>query len=347
MRSSIFISVLFTLGAVTVTPAVAAPAAPGRVLIVVSGNGADAGKTRPGFEMDELTQAYAVFAENGLSIDIASPAGGKVEADKFDPTKLYNKRFLDDAAAVAKLTATRPMADVTREKFDGVFIIGGKGAMFDLPVNADLKSLLASTYASEGVIGAVCHGPAVLINVPLADGRKIAKGRRMTGFSNAEETLFGKRWAAQFPVLLEDGLRGAGATFSAAPMMLSHVVTDGRLVTGQNPYSTPQAAEAMIRAMGRTPKARTAWADERSIALIQSVIEERGAEARTKLAADPARYDVPLIAMWGFYRAKSAGDDRIGLTRAIEVMEIAAPHYPEPQLKAAITESKARLAALR
>lgn len=347
MRISIFIGVLSTLGAVAVAPVVAAPASPGRVLIVVSGNGADAGKTRPGFEMDELAQAYAVFAENGLAIDIASPAGGKVEADKFDPAKPYNKRFLDDATAVNKLAATRSMADVAREKFDGVFIIGGKGAMFDLPVNADLKSLLASTYASVGVIGAVCHGPAALINVPLVDGSKLASGRRMTGFSNAEETLFGKRWAAQFPVLLEDGLRGAGATFSAAPMMLSHVVTDGRLVTGQNPYSTPQAVEAMIRAMGRTPKARTAWADERSIALIQAVVEERGAEARAKLSADPASYDVPLIAMWGFYRAKSVGDDRIGLTRAIEVMEIAVPHYPEPQLAAAITESKARLAAIR
>ncbi len=169
----------------------------------------------------------------------------------------------------------------------------------------------------------------------------------MTGFSNAEETLFGKRWAAQFPVLLEDGLRGAGASFSAAPMMLSHVVTDGRLVTGQNPYSTPQAAEAVVRAMGRTPKPRTAWADERSIALVKAVIEERSSEARAKLSADPSSYDVPLIAMWGFYRAKAAGDDRLGLTRAIEVMEIAAPHYPEPQLAAAITESKARLAALR
>ena len=129
-------------------PAMAAPALPGRVLIVVSGNGADAGKTRPGFEMDELTQAYAVFAGNGLSIEIASPAGGKVEADKIDPKKPYNKRFLADPKAVAKLAATRPMADVAGEKFDGVFIIGGKGAMFDLPVNANLKTLLASKHAA-------------------------------------------------------------------------------------------------------------------------------------------------------------------------------------------------------
>jgi len=347
MRTPIFKTFVLSLGVVAATPVIAAPEPKGRVLIVVSGNGADAGKTRPGFEMDELSQAYAVFADNGLAIDIASPIGGKVEADRYDPAKPYNKRFLADAPAAAKLGLTRSMADVRNEKYDAIFIIGGKGAMFDLPVNADLKALLASTYTANGVIGAVCHGPAAFINVPLADGKKLATGRRMTGFSNAEETLFGKRWAAQFPVLLEDGLRGAGASFSAAPMMLSHVVTDGRLVTGQNPYSTTQAAEAVVRATGRTPKARALWPDERSIALIEAVIDGRADEARLGLAAAPGTYDVPLIAMWGFYRAKTAGDDRPGLAKAIEVMEIAAPHYPEPQLATAISENRARLAALR
>lgn len=347
MHARIVKSLIFAIGTIATMPAIAAPAAPGRVLIIVSGNGADAGKTRPGFEMDELTQAYAVFSDNGLAIEIASPAGGTVEADKFDPAKPYNQRFLADAPAVAKLAATRPLAQVRNEKFDAVFIIGGKGAMFDLPVNADLKALLATTHAADGVIGAVCHGPAAFINVPLADGRSLASGRRMTGFSNAEEKMFGKRWAAQFPVLLEDGLRGAGASFSAAPMMLSHAVTDGRLVTGQNPYSTTQAAEAVVRAMGRTPRARTLWPDERSITLIEAVIDGRAAEARSALAADPGGYDVPLIAMWGFYRAKAAGDDRQAVAKALDVMEIAAPHFSQPQLAEAITEARARLATQR
>lgn len=292
-------NMISAVGMIAATHALAASPVLGRVLIVVSGNGADAGKTRPGFEMDELSQAYAVFADNGLAIDIASPAGGKVEADRYDPAKPCNKRFLADAPAVAKLGLTRSMADVHNKKYDAVFIIGGKGAMFDLPVNADLNVLLASTYTAEGVIGAVCHGPAAFINVPLADGKRLASGRRMTGFSNAEETLFGKPWAAQFPVLLEDGLRGAGASFSAAPIMLSHVVTDGRLVAGQNPYSTTQAAEAVVRATGRTPKARARWPDERSIDLIEPVIVGRADEARSSLAAAPEAYDVPLIAMWG------------------------------------------------
>lgn len=341
---AIFVAISAVL--VLAGPASAAAAEPPRrVLIVVSGNGADGGKTRPGFEMDELAQAYAVFADNGLSVEIASPAGGAVAADAFDPNKPYNKRFLGDGAAVAKLGATRALADVRDESFGAVFIIGGKGAMFDLPVNADLKTLLAATYVRGGVIGAVCHGPAALVNVPLADGGSLIRGRRMTGFSNDEELLFGKQWAARFPMLLEDGLRGAGAQFSAAPMMLSHVVSDGRLVTGQNPYSTPAAADAVVHAMGITPKARSPWQDERSIALIGTIIAGKGAEARARLAADKTSYDVPLIAMWGFYRAKAVANDPAALATAIEVMEVAAPFFPEPRLQEAIATHRARLAA--
>lgn len=343
LKAILSLTMLASSGPLAASPT---PATPPRVLIVVSGNGAGEGKTRPGFEMDELSQAYAVFTDNGLAVNIASPSGGAVTADKFDPAKPYNKRFLGDAAAVAKLAQTRPLS-ATGDGYDAVFIIGGKGAMFDLPVNADLKTLLAKTDAAGGVVGAVCHGPAALVNVPLADGRTLVRGRRVTGFSNAEEVLFGKRWAAQFPVLLEDGLRGAGGQFSAAPMMLEHVVTDGRLVTGQNPYSTPAAAEAVVRALGRTPVARQPWADERSIALVSRILAGQGAEARRLLAANPGNYDVPLIAMWGFYRAKAAGDDPKALAGAIEVMEIAQPHFAEPQLVAAITDSRSRLAGLR
>lgn len=342
MRTALMGAILLG-GALSATAQTPAP----RVLIVVSGHGADAGKTRPGFEMDELAQAYAVFADNGLSVDIASPAGGTVTADEHDPDKPYNKRFLGDAAAVAKLGQTRALAKVVTEDYAAVFLVGGKGAMFDLPVNADLKTLLAKTHDAGGVVGAVCHGPAALANVPLAGGKTLVRGRRVTGFSNEEELLFGKRWAAQFPVLLEDGLRGAGGQFSAAPMMLSHVVMDGKLVTGQNPYSTPAAAEAVVRAMGRTPVARQPWSDERSIALVGRILAGEGAEARRLLAAAPGDYDVALIAMWGFYRAKAAGNDRAALARAVEVMEIAQPHYAEPRLAAAITENRTRLAGMR
>lgn len=321
-------------------------AASGHVLIVVSGHGLDGGKTRPGFEMDELSQAYAVFADNGLTVDIASPKGGNAAADKFDPDKPYNMRFLRDSEAKAKLEATHALSGVRDKNYAAIFVIGGKGAMFDLPVDLDLKHLLARTYDAGGVIGAVCHGPAALINVPMPNGGTLVAGKSVTGFSNEEEALFGKRWAAAFPVLLEDGLRGAGARFSEAPMMLDHVVTDGRLVTGQNPYSTSSAAEAVVRAMGRVPVARERFADERSIALIARVHAGDGERARAELAASPSGHDVPLLAAWGHYRAKTPGADRAMLKTAIEVMEMALPYYKEPQLATALADARRQMAAL-
>lgn len=335
------------LGLLIVAPTNATANASDRVLLVVSSNGLDEGKTRPGFEMDELTQAYAVFANNGLKVDIASPSGGTVVADKFNHDKPYNSRFLGDASAVAKLTTTRSIASVGNEKYAAVFVIGGKGAMFDLPVNVELKTLLAATYQAGGVIGAVCHGPAVLMNIQLKDGASLLEGRSVTGFSNEEEALFGKGWALSFPVLLENGLRGSGAKFTEAPMMLSHVVTDGRLVTGQNPYSTADAAEAVVKAMGRTIAPRQPWADERSIALLSEMLGGDKAKARASFNADPKLYDVPLIAMWGFFRALSAGADRAMLTNAVEVMELVSPHFTRPELVSAITEARSKITKMQ
>lgn len=319
---------------------------PARVLIVVSGHGLDGGKTRPGFEMDELSQAYLIFLDNGLSVDIASPAGGVVVADEFDPDKPYNQRFMADAGARAKLDNTRSLASSREESYQAVFIIGGKGAMFDLPVDTDLKAILSATYEAGGVVSAVCHGPAALMNVPLTNGTSLLNGRAVTGFSNEEEALFGKRWAPAFPILLEDGLRGAGGKFSEAPMMLSHVVSDARVVTGQNPYSTSDTAEAVLKAMGREPAARQAFADERGLQLVAQIVNGEGAKARTLLAADPAGYDVPLMAIWGIYHAQAPGADRRILTEAIEVMEAARPYYDAPQLTAAIADARSRINAL-
>ena len=180
-----------------------------------------------------------------------------------------------------------------KEQYAAIFIIGGKGSMFDLPINTDLKTLLATTYEAGGVIGAVCHGPAVLMNVPLKGGASLLEGRSVTGFSNEEETQFGKGWLPSFPVLLENGLRGSGAKYSEAPIMLNHVVTDGRLVTGQNPASTAAAAEAVLKAMGLTPASRQPWADERSMALLSQTLTGDAAKARAAFNADPKLYDVP------------------------------------------------------
>ena len=230
------------------TPVV--PIVPNKVLLVVSSEGRDGGKTRPGFEMGELAQAYSVLRANGLVVDIASPTGGAVVADRFNQQADHIKPFLADMDAQRLLQNTRRIQDVRAGEHRAIMVIGGKGPMFDLPKDTALQKLLAQHYEGGGVLAAVCHGPAALANVTLADGTALVKGRRMTGFTNEEEASFGEKWTKEFPWLLETRMRESGALWEEAALMMPKLVVDGRLITGQNPFSTAQTAEAVVRSLG-------------------------------------------------------------------------------------------------
>ncbi len=313
-----------------------------KVLIVVSSEGRDQGKTRPGFEMDEFAQAYLIFRANGLAVDVASPAGGHAQADRYDPKEPFNARLLADADAMAKLAATRRTDSVHAQDYDAVYVVGGKGAMFDLPADPALRTLLASVHERGGVIAAVCHGPAALADVRLADGRALVAGRRVTGFSNEEESVFGKKWAKQYRFQLEDAMRERGARWEEAPLMMPRLVVDGRLITGQNPYSTPAVAEAIVRAVGRVPVAREPWRDEATMTLVQRLLDGEGDAARRELAADTARFHPQLIGLLGYYQLQVAKDEA-GVRDSLRIMELAQPYMPEPQLEVGIADAYWRL----
>lgn len=314
-----------------------------RALLVVSSHGRDGGKTQPGFEMDELSQAWLVLRANGLAVDIASPAGGPVVADEHDAAKPYNAAFAADAEAQRKLAHTVPLSAAMAGQYDAIMVIGGKGAMFDLPFSQVLHALLIETEARGGVVAAVCHGPAVFARIRNADGSRWAEGRRLTGFTDEEEQMFGKQWVPHFPFLLESELRRLGADFSEAPIMLPHVAVDGRIVTGQNPYSVAAAAEAVVAALGHTPAPRMPWPDERSLDLVAQAVASNAAPLAAALEQGNG-VDVPLVAIWGYYRALQARDDMTMLAPALTVMELARPHFPEPQLDAAIAEARSIIA---
>jgi len=317
--------------------------ASGTVLIVLSGEGRDAGQTRPGYEFDELSQAWLIFKANGLAVEVASPQGGAIEADKYNPDEPFNAALLADADAMRRLADTRRIDGLRASDYAAVYVVGGKGAMFDLPGHRPLQRLIADAWDTGAVVAAVCHGPAALVDVRLGDGSALVAGRRMTGFTNEEEALFGKKWAAEFPWLLEDALRERGALWDEAPLMMPGLVVDGRLVTGQNPYSTTAVAEAIVRGLGREPVARTPWRDELSMGLVERL---RGGDidgATAALAQAPERYHVELIGILGYYQAQAAGDDAARLRPALQTMALAMPYMSEPQLKLAAADAHLRL----
>jgi putative intracellular protease/amidase len=331
------------LGSSLVTPTVAADGPP-KVLLVVSSEGRlDANGThqRPGFEMDELAQAWLVLRANGLRVEVASPAGGAPVADRYNDANDSIRAFKADPQAVAALKGSRRTQDVTRGEHAAILVIGGKGAMFDLPRDTALATLLGAHHASGGVLAAVCHGPAVFASVRRPDGQPLVAGRRVTGFTDEEETVFGKRWAQEYPFWIERRLREQGAHWEEAQLMMPKLVVDDRLITGQNPFSTALAAEAVVRALGRVPVARTPFRKEASMQLVQWWLAGEQAAAQALLQADPKRYKTDLIAMLGHHQHGAATDDA-ARRQAIAVMELAAPHFAHPQFRVSLARAHAR-----
>jgi putative intracellular protease/amidase len=325
-----------------VAEAQSVPARTNHVVLVVSSAGRDSGRTHPGFEMDELSQTWLVFTRNGYRVTIASPAGGAVVADKFDPASDYNAAFLADPQAVTQLAATRRTASLRAHEFDALMVIGGKGAMFDLPADTALARLAGALYDRGGVVAAVCHGTAGLLRARTRDGRPLMAGRAVTGFTNEEETMFGKEWRSKYTFLLEDEARRLGARWEEAPLMMPHVTVDDRLVTGQNPFGTPEAAEAVVRTLGRSPVARERWKDEAAVYAARDFLAQEPAVARRTMAAQWKSLQVEMVGMLGYYQLQVA-EATADVERATTLMELAAPYMPQPQLSLALATAYQRL----
>lgn len=308
-----------------------------KVLLVISSEGQEGGK-RPGFEMGEYAIAYMILRDNGLQVEAASPSGGAVEADRFNPEADHIKGFMKDAEAVRILKNTRKTQDIKLGEYQAIMIIGGNGVMFDLPKDAALRTLLAAHYSSGGLLAAVCHGPAAFADIKLPNGKLLVEGKRMTGFTDEEEATFGKKWAKEYPFLLETKMRANGAFWEEASLMMPKLVVDGRLITGQNPFSTAQTAEAIVRGLGRTPVVRTAFIEEASMQLVERWLSGEQDQVRALLKADTKRYKTGLIGNLGVTHFKAATDNN-ARQNALSIMLMAEPYVLHPRLALTIAEA--------
>ncbi|MEP2669639.1 MAG: type 1 glutamine amidotransferase domain-containing protein [Cyclobacteriaceae bacterium] len=258
----------------------------GKILAVVTSTDkmGNSDKTT-GYELTELSRAYYVFMANGFEVDVASPKGGNppVVIDDGD-MKDIDYAFLNDSIAQAKVTQSIAMKDVNPENYEAVYFVGGKGAMFDFPDNEHIQSLIRTYYESGKVVGAVCHGPAALVNVTLSNGSSLLANRSVSSFTNKEELLLIPDAAEIFPYLLQDKLTEKGARFNEGYLYLNKVSKDGNLVTGQNPWSTWEVAESVIEQLGYAPKKRTITTEENSISIL-GVFEAEG-YSKAKAAVD-------------------------------------------------------------
>ena len=207
----------------------------------------DTGK-KTGFWLEEFAAPYYVFKDAGADITLASPKGGQPPLDpasdtddaQTDATASFKK---DDAAQKA-LANTHVLSDIADDGFDAIFYPGGHGPLWDLAEDADSRGLIEAFAATDRPVGAVCHAPAVFKHPKAANGTPLVSGRKVTGFTNTEEDGVGLTEIV--PFLVEDMLKDNGATYSKGPDWGSFVVVDGKLVTGQNPASSAEAAKKLL-----------------------------------------------------------------------------------------------------
>ena len=256
----------------------------GKILTIVTSTNTMESNKKTGYELTELSRAYYVFTANGFDVDIASPQGGIASMVRDDDDMgAYDYAFLNDSKAMSKARNTLAIYDVNLNDYVGVYFVGGKGTMFDFPNNQSIQEIVRHFSESGKTISAVCHGPAALVNVKLENGKYFVANKNIASFTNKEELFLIPNAEKVFPFLLQTKLTEQGAHFIEGESYLNNVVVDGKLITGQNPWSVWELAEATIKALGYEPKPRQPTAEENSVRVLNTYAKKGYSVAKSQL----------------------------------------------------------------
>lgn len=198
-----------------------------------------------GFFFPEIAHPFDVLDRAGIAVEFASPLGGKPPEDGFDANDPAQAAFLA-SSAYRRLAHSRKLSEVDVRDYDAVFFPGGLGPMVDITGNPEVQAAVRRAWDAGKVVAAVCHGPSALLGVRLDDGTPLVQGRRVAGFSKAEEDGYAR---PDVPFDLETALRAEGALYESAAPWQPQALVDGRLITGQNPASGTLVGEAIVRAL--------------------------------------------------------------------------------------------------
>lgn len=229
-----------------------------KLLIVVTGVDRYADNNlKTGLWLSELTHIYHSAKENAYDITIASPNGGDtpIDPESLKPLVLdhISKDYWNDTGFRDLLRHSKSLQEVFDQEFNIVYLAGGHGTMYDFPDNVLLQQIIKNHYEKNQIVAAICHGVGGLLNVKLSNGEYLIKDKTITGFNWFEESL--ARRKKKVPFNLEAALKERGANYKKAFIpMTSKVVTDAKLITGQNPFSSKEMAKVVIEELRRNPK---------------------------------------------------------------------------------------------
>ena len=222
-----------------------------RILFVVTNHdqlGQTASKT--GWHSSQLSHPLKLLTDAGYEVDFASPKGGKApmspSSENYDDA--VNAKFLLNPKLQERFEETIAADQVNASRYAAVYFVGGHGAMWDFPRSPRLAELAAAVYQNGGVVAAISHGVAALINAKLEDGSWLVSGKKMTGFSNEEEKVL--KLHDVVPSLLETRLRERGAEYLQGDPWQPFVMEDANLLTGQNAASANRVGELLLNKLG-------------------------------------------------------------------------------------------------
>lgn len=230
-----------------------------KILTIATNDATVLNGKRTGLWLSELTHFLDIIDKAGFGFDLASPRGGKIPLDEksVTPSQLKdaaNARFMADPAFVAKLEGSLKCSEVDASGYVALYLSGGHGTMFDFKQSPDLQRLITALYSAGKHVSGVCHGVSGFVDSVDDKGGLIVKDRRVTGFSNFEDTIAGTK--SLMPFLLEDELKRNGGKYKKNLIpFTSHVEVDGLLITGQNPESARSVGESLIEALKASQRA--------------------------------------------------------------------------------------------
>lgn len=212
------------------------------VLIVVTSHGEKGpGGAPTGYYLGEVTHPLAVLEAASIPVEFASIRGGEPPVDGLELEDPVNARYWADPGFRNSMHNTMRLDDVDTARYSAVLFAGGHGAMWDFADSSAVQTVARDIYEQGGVVAAVCHGPAALVNVRLRSGSYLVDGKRVSAFTDEEERAVGLQDTV--PFLLATTLSSRGAIHESAANWTAKVVVDGKLVTGQNPQSATGVGE--------------------------------------------------------------------------------------------------------
>jgi putative intracellular protease/amidase len=224
-----------------------------KILFVVTSHDKKGSTGQPtGYYLAEVAHPWDVLHTAGYEIDFVSPKGGKAPVDGFNLDDAINKKFWENTTYRNKVENTLKPSQVNAGDYVAILYAGGHGTMWDFAENQEIAAIATKIYENKGVISAVCHGPAGLVNIKLSNGKYLVDGKKINAFTNEEEAAV--KLEKVVPFSLESKLIERGARFEKSGLWQKHVTVDQRVVTGQNPQSAHGVGEATLEELKKLSK---------------------------------------------------------------------------------------------